>query len=414
MARKTLPAATIALDAQTGPTLFAGRARRIFGIAFWTSLLSVLTLGIYRFWAKTRLRRYYWSSIRPGGMPLEYVGQPLEKLLGFLIAVTFLAFYIGVVNLLLMFASFSLLNDNYAAYALSFLGVVPLWFFARYRARRYMLARTRFRGLRLGLEPGAWGYAGRALWHWFLTLITLGLLWPRMTFWLEKYKTDRTFLGDQRMHQGGRWTMLYPAMVHLIFPVACTAVLLGSLLVGNDVETMLGLLDDQSDLEVQVAPLFIWLLVAMLCWFVFGLANYRAFTFAKLTNTKTLGDTNFAAAPRRWVVLRIYTLGNLMVYAGLILPLIGLGVLAFAIFGDFDNPPAQGAFIAIGAIAYFLIFTTWGALGHAFVTLPLMRHFARTLSIINLPALNTINQRARDEAGQAEGFAEALDVGAAI
>jgi hypothetical protein len=174
-----------------------------------TGLLTVLTLGIYRFWMKTRLRRYYWSSVRPGGHPLEYVGEPMEKLLGFLIAVVALAFYIGIVNLILMYLSFALLHGNVTAYALSFVGVIPIWFYAMYRARRYVLARTRWRGLRFGVDPGAWGYAGRALLHWAITILSLGLLWPRMTFWLEKYKIDRTWLGNQRLHQGGRWQMLY-------------------------------------------------------------------------------------------------------------------------------------------------------------------------------------------------------------
>ena len=96
-------------------TEYAGRRGQLFRLALVTGVLTVLTLGLYRFWMKTRLRRFYWSSIRPGGIPLEYVGEPLEKLLGFLIAVVILAFYIGVVNLLLMFLSFSLLQGNFAA-----------------------------------------------------------------------------------------------------------------------------------------------------------------------------------------------------------------------------------------------------------------------------------------------------------
>ena len=47
-------------------------------------VLTVLTLGIYRFWMKMRLRRWYRSAIRLGGHPLDYVGDPIEKLLGFL------------------------------------------------------------------------------------------------------------------------------------------------------------------------------------------------------------------------------------------------------------------------------------------------------------------------------------------
>ncbi len=185
-------------------TEFAGRRWPLFRLALKTSFLTVLTLGFYRFWMKTRLRRYYWSSIRPGGVPLEYVGEPLEKLLGFLIAVVFLAFYIGIANLILMFLSFSILGGSYAAYVVSFIGVIPILFYAQYRARRYVLARTRWRGIRLGMEPGAWGYAWRALAHWLATILTLGLLWPRMTFWLEKYRADRTYYGTRPTDPGRR------------------------------------------------------------------------------------------------------------------------------------------------------------------------------------------------------------------
>jgi hypothetical protein len=35
---------------------------------------------------KTRLQRWYWSSIRPDGLPLEYAGDPLEKTAGHFVA----------------------------------------------------------------------------------------------------------------------------------------------------------------------------------------------------------------------------------------------------------------------------------------------------------------------------------------
>ena len=69
-----------------------GRTGPLLGLAIKTGIFTVLTLGLYRFWMKTRLRRWYWSSVRPGGQPLEYVGEPMEKLLGFLIAVVIMAF----------------------------------------------------------------------------------------------------------------------------------------------------------------------------------------------------------------------------------------------------------------------------------------------------------------------------------
>ena len=85
---------------------FVGRRGALFWLAFKTGFLTIMTLGFYRFWMKTRLRRWYWSAIRPGGHPMEYVGDPIEKLLGFFIAVVILTFYIGIINLILMFVSF--------------------------------------------------------------------------------------------------------------------------------------------------------------------------------------------------------------------------------------------------------------------------------------------------------------------
>ncbi|MGI9395487.1 MAG: YjgN family protein, partial [Boseongicola sp.] len=270
-------------------TEFVGQRGRLLRLAFVTGLLTVLTVGIYRFWMKTRLRRYYWSSIRPHGHPMEYVGDPLEKLLGFFIAVVILAFYIGVVNLLLMFISFSLFDGNTVAYLASVAGVIPIWFFARYRARRYVLARTRWRGIRFGVDPGAWGYAWRALVHWAITILTLGLLWPRMTFWLEKYRWDRTWYGDRQFDQGGRWTMLIIGFVP-VWLIAWSPIIL-VWQAGGDSETALGLV-------VLCLPL----IGAACIW-------YLVRSFRLLTESKMAGDIRFRSKARTPRVLGIYLLG---------------------------------------------------------------------------------------------------------
>ncbi|MBV0913178.1 DUF898 family protein [Anianabacter salinae] len=393
------------MDTATLHTDFAGRRGPLFGLALRTAVLTILTLGIYRFWMKTRLRRYYWSSIRPGGLPLEYAGMPLEKLLGFLIAVVFLAFYIGIVNLILMFASFAILHGNVTAYALSFVGVIPVIFYARYRARRYVLARTRWRGIRFGVEPGAWGYALRALWHWLLTLLTLGLYWPRKTFWLEKYRTDRTYFGTQPLVQGGRWTMLIRPFLPLVAGVAGTA-LLGLAAAGGGLPLLLGLF--------VTVPLTLY-----------GLAHWNVHAFRRLTNAKTGGPVRFEARPRVWRVLRIYAVGWMLIalaYAALLtLFAVVLGALtaasgSFAAMSPNEIIEAipRWAAVLLGVAAYFSVFLTYGVLAHVFLRLPIWRHYAETLTIHGADAILPIGQRARDEMERAEGLAEALDLGAAI
>ena len=68
----------------------------------------------------------------------------------------------------------------------------------------------------------------------------------------------------------------------------------------------------------------------------------------------------------------------------------------------------------LGVAVYFIVFIVWAALQHVFVTQPLWRHYAETVDIVGAESLHDIRQRARDEHTEAEGFAEALDLGAAI
>ncbi len=385
------------------PTDFAGSRGPLFRLALRTGLLTVLTLGFYRFWMKTRLRRYYWSSVRPGGHPLEYVGEPMEKLLGFLIAVVALAFYIGIVNLILMYLSFALLHGNVAAYALSFVGIIPIWFYATYRARRYVLARTRWRGIRFGVDPGAWGYAGRALLHWAITILSLGLLWPRMTFRLEKYKIDRTFLGTQRLHQGGRWQMLYRPFL----PAALCGLGLALGLAGLGAE--------QDGLALLLLPAGIAAVPA--------LVHYRVQSLRLLADHRTAGPLGLVARPRTGRVLGIYAGGYALIalalgalaFAALVALGIGLGVAAATLPNLEDLPDVPGWLAAgFGILLYFSVFLLWGVLGHVFLTLPLWRHYAETLTVTGTENLSALRQRPRDHLTQAEGFAEALDLGAAI
>lgn len=390
-------------------TDYAGRGAPMFRLALKTGILTVLTLGFYRFWMKTRMRRYYWSAIRPGGVPLEFTGRPTEMLTGFLTAVVFLAFYIGIVNLVLMFFSFSLFNGEAPAYLLSFLGLVPLFFFAHYRARRYILARTRWRGIRLGLEPGVKGYVWRATLWWALTLLTAGLLWPVKTYQLEKYRTDRTWYGDARFEQTGGAFSLMTAMKH---------VWLGALLIAAGIGA------------ATLADSPVWLVATAMgaLWSLLGLGYWKAESFKRLTEGKRLGGAGFRAHPRGGRIIGIYITGSLAMSAILTALVFSLALVIGVLFAVFDpDLVAQGfddlasiasipawTLTALGLVAYFSIFLFWGVLREVFITMPMARHFAESVEIVNPDALVDIRQRPRDEFAEAEGFADALPLGDGI
>ena len=420
------------------PVQFVGKRSALFWLALKTGFLTVITLGFYRFWMKTRLRRWFWSAIRPGGHPMEYVGDPWEKLLGFFIAVVVLTFYIGIVNLMVMFVSFSVFASASVGYLASAIGVIPIWFYARYRARRYVLARTRWRGVRFGLEKGAWGYAWRALVHWAVTILTLGLLWPRMTFALEKYVTDRTYFGSARLHQDGRWTMLYRAAIPIFVSLLILAAGAGWLLwwdpivVSADI-TAEGVARSFEEIMDGGVPAFPVVGAERLAIFplgimglLYGAIHYRFASKRLMANHKTSEGISLQSRLSGPRVASIYVLGSFIAYLALLVGIVGLVIFAFVTlgpsammdgaFGDFgaDVDIPRGMALALVAVFYLSVFLMWNVLYSTFVTFPLMRHMTKTLSLPQRYGLQVISQRDRDEFTEAEGFAEALDLGAAI
>lgn len=390
-----------------GSTRYSGQPGPLFKLATVTGLLTFLTVGIYRFWAKTRLRKYFWSSVSIDGDAFEYTGTGLEKLLGFLVAIVFLAIYLTAIQLVLTFFGIGFMFEpqtqteviaQIASIYLSFFAIVPFLLFAVYRARRYKLARTRLRGIRFGMDSAAWGYAIRAIGHYLLTALTLGLLLPRQTFWLEKYMTDRSHYGDKKFEQGGRWQDLYGALKHVLAGIAI--VIIGAV-VGVVLEMPV-----LAGISVFVGYF----------WGIIGLVYYRVHAFAYLTNNKSLdGQVTFRAVPRTGTIIKTVIVGGL---------LLGIaGAVTFGILGGAGFAMLRGEGIAtapsltqtvIFAMVYLLALVGLGALSLVLITQPVIAHLIETMQVNNADALNHVRQREADKGADAEGFADALDIGGAI
>ena len=397
---------------------FLTEKSKLFGLAFWTGLLTVLTLGIYRFWARTRLRRYIWSAIDAGGDSFEYTGTGLEKFLGFLIALVVLAVYLGLLQVGLSFIGFNLWGavtlepsgprDVLIQLGVTYvtgLAVLPLIFYAQYRSRRYMLSRTRWRGLRFGLDAAALGYVWRALLYFALSAVTLGLLISLATFRLEKYMTDRMWYGDAGFEQQGQWWRLYPAMKHLL-------IALGVLVLGGAV----GIFGSTRGLGAVI-------IIAGSIWFLCGLVYYQVESFKYLTAHKLLdGTVRFTSNAYSQRVIGIFVLGIILI-AILTFVLVLLFGIVFASGGSVLNGGGAGIRLFAGAgvavalaavLGYIAFLVLIGALLTVFISAPILGHYVDTLRVENAQLLEQINQRAGDRMADADGFADALDIGGAF
>ena len=75
---------------------YSGTLKNHFLISFKNIALTILTLGLYRFWGKTNLRSYIWSHIEVYNHPFIYHGTPSELLRAFLKALPLFIIFFGM------------------------------------------------------------------------------------------------------------------------------------------------------------------------------------------------------------------------------------------------------------------------------------------------------------------------------
>ena len=143
-------------DALIAPTAgavkFLGREAAYWRLRIKGAGLLMLTLGIYRFWFATDVRRYLWSSTEIGGETLEYTGLATELLGGFLLAIAI----VGPLYTAIARRRWRSTTARWRSRAIGVLALVLLSQFALFRARRYRLdphgiPRRALRSARLGL-----------------------------------------------------------------------------------------------------------------------------------------------------------------------------------------------------------------------------------------------------------------------
>jgi uncharacterized membrane protein YjgN (DUF898 family) len=203
---------------------FAGDRKGFLHLVARGAGLELVTLGFYRFWLVTDIRRHLWSNTVIDGDAAEYTGRARELLIGFLIALAIL------VPIYLAYFLISIEAEHLRA--LASIPLVAAFYvfgqFAIYRARRYRLTRTVWRGVRLWMDGSGWIYAWWAsIWLLFV-IVTLGVAGPWRAAALERYKMQHSWYGDLQGRFEGKgweffkriwWFWLVTPPAFLLFPL---------------------------------------------------------------------------------------------------------------------------------------------------------------------------------------------------
>src|SRR5690606_41149011 len=128
-------------------------------LAVGNLLRTIITLGIYEPWARTRTRRYLWSAVEFAGEPLVYHGTGKELFVGrikgtFAIwAIVFVAVAATIlVGRMLGPAALEMGVLDLVLYLSMMAGMGLLVVIAIIGGRRYRMSRTSWRGIRFSFR----------------------------------------------------------------------------------------------------------------------------------------------------------------------------------------------------------------------------------------------------------------------
>jgi uncharacterized membrane protein YjgN (DUF898 family) len=192
------------------PVHFDGRLSGFVGLALGNLLLTIITLGVYRFWAKTRVRRHLWERTLFQGEPLEYRGRGIEKFIGALIVGLVLFVPLIVVSMIaaLLIAS-KIIWAAVILYLVMYLALIWLIGVGIYRSQRYMFSRTAWRGIRGGMVNGGWTYGLLFLKLTLLSVLTLGFMSPYVATRLWNARMNDAMFGSAQIGATANWRPVY-------------------------------------------------------------------------------------------------------------------------------------------------------------------------------------------------------------
>jgi uncharacterized membrane protein YjgN (DUF898 family) len=407
-----LPAATVRFLGDEG----AYWRLRIKGAA-----LVVVTLGIYRFWLATDVRRFLWSNTEISGDTLEYNGLATELLVGFLFAVAILVplyMVFALVMLELGMVAFKPVLIGFALLAL-------LGEYALYRARRYRLTRTVFRGLRFDQHGSPWRYALYALLCWGIVIVTLGLAYPWTLAFLERFKMRNTSYGDlQGRFEGSGLSLFLRGLPMWLLIVGPIVVGLGVLSAQIDWDALSRLMDKGGDAETgqvignMLAPGIGVAIAAVTTSCIALPLLYPVFQAVKLRwwiSGLRFGEVTVTSRLRVGQVYRVYL--RLLLYLLLLGLLAGImgGLIVFAFVGivrlAHNATLMQLIPSAILLVLYVVVMIGSSTIYQVIVAAGLWRLGAETSALSGEAALDGVRATGSASSALGEGLADALGVG---
>ena len=306
--------------------VYDGKLGELYGIFLMNLLWTILTLSVFRFWGKTRMRRYLWSRTSVNGDRFEYTGTGGELFIGFLIVMA--AYVIASIGIQI-FGIFTEPESPVLAILQSLLLVAILYltFVAQYAAQRYRLTRTTWRGIGGGMTGSAWRWGFKGMWFSILSLLSLTLAWPWAQMRLIDDRLNNSYFGDAKASiQTSSRSLYRPYILAFIVTIVATAALSGAatLVVQWVWRSYTIYLSMEAAASTDRWTVVIAILVVYLGFLLVSVVSFAFYTNAmarEVAKKLTLGSLRFATPITPGRIIGRY-LGNILI----IIFTLGLGL----------------------------------------------------------------------------------------
>ena len=188
---------------------YDGTGGALFVLQLINALLTIVTLGIYSFWAKNALRVFHYEHTELDGERFAYHGTGGELLVGalkgfailFVLGIAFAAAntVLGVVDM----GATETLVMQYALMGVFYVGFGLLMVLAIHGTRRYRVSRSSFRTVRFSYRAGIGRYAVMMIRGIILTVVTLGFYGPYFANERRAFLTRNTRFGSEPFRYDG-------------------------------------------------------------------------------------------------------------------------------------------------------------------------------------------------------------------
>ena len=209
----TAPAPASGFAEPVGPRrlTFHGAGGTLFGIYVVNILLTIATVGVYRFWGRVKIRRFLLSQTGFEGDRFAYHGTGKELLLGFVKALLFVGLPITALS-----AAARLSGDRTIHIATQAFTSMLIFLFipiAMVGARRYRMSRSSWRGIRFSVRGRVWAFVKIFVVASILSTLTLTLYYPFFQTRQQGFLVSHSYFGRRPFRFDGRGRDLFGAYV---------------------------------------------------------------------------------------------------------------------------------------------------------------------------------------------------------